>query len=617
MMLRITTFTLLFCATLGLKAVTGNVHTKNLRREPQSPSAKDLPEIVADEPKAETPTVKDLPKVEAKALPKIDVEAPALFLVPTTSRCIVIMVCQYMIVYLALTVCRSYHEFSGSKAGSVEAGLKAAAQTLTYGPMLCVLFIACRMRVEFLSNGTDQPQMWVQKCMYALTFAVLGSTVLVLITPVLTSKPHAARNVNPNLPVDLEKPQHTEGQSIYVFYTLTTMRYLILLGLYGGLAGVIVGINVYLPPGHDDFTTLPPPAPAVACTMMLAKFFFAIQLVIAGCRSYTEFTGVEFRQTIDVMHAGANTVEFAPMLAIVFLAARMRALQHDSQPQRWAQDCMFASTYAMCATTLLAIAVPVVLAGKVATNPETKETTFEVPNTNVGYALVALRFLCMFGFYGGVMGVIYSIIVFQAPGGAEATLPVSPTVQCVINLASQFFFVYAVLIVCVTVNEVSGGKVPLSSYKFYAAVQSAKATLAFAPMLAILFVTTRMYALLITDNKGAPQAWVQDGMYMATWSLLISFLSYLITGFVMEVDLDEDGNVINTFTNKYVAIAMTILRYFTMFLLYVGIATVIAGLFVMTPETANGSGSIPLMSDAVNSTPIGNAPPGPSSVGNL
>ena len=30
-------------------------------------------------------------------------------------------------------------------------------------------------------------------------------------------------------------------------------------------------------------------------------------------------------------------------------------------------------------------------------------------------------------------------------------------------------------------------------------------------MLGILFVTTRMYALLLTDKKGAPQAWEQDG----------------------------------------------------------------------------------------------------------
>jgi hypothetical protein len=539
-----------------------------------------------------------------------DLQKNEVFPVPTTSRCIVIMVCQYMIIYMALAVVRTYHEFSGTPKGAVEAGLKGATQTLTYGPMLCVLFIACRMRVEFLSDGKDQPQIWVQNCMYALTYAVLASTLLVLLMPLATGKPLPLKEGT----CDLEAPKEEEGSKL-VFYILTVCRYLILLGLYGGLVGVIVGICIYLPPGATDLSKLPPPAPAVMCTMILAVVFFLTQLVIQGCRTYTEFAGVEFPKVVNVMTAAASTVEFAPMLAIVFLAARMRALQHDGQPQAWAQNCMYAATAAMCATTLMAIIVPCVLGGSQTKNETTGEVTFELPDPSLGYLMIAIRFLCMAGFYGGVVGVIYSIFVFEAPAGPDATLPVSPTVQCVVNLTSQFFFVYLVLVVCLTISEVSGGKIPLERYKFYSALEAAKATLAFAPMLSILFVTTRMYALLITDKKGAPQAWVQDGMYMATWSLLFSFLSCLLTGFFMdEVEVDEDGNVTNKFTNPIVALAFTIFRYFTMLLLYGGIGIVVYGLFVMTPETANGRGSLPVVSDGVNATPIGEAPPGPNDV---
>merc|ERR1719482_2046741 len=161
-----------------------------------------------------------------------------------------------------------------------------------------------------------------------------------------------------------------------------------------------------------------------------------------------------------------------------------------------------------------------------------------------------------------------------------------------------------------TVSELSGGRYRMEEYALFSALNAAKATVIFAPMLSILFVTTRMYALLITDKKGAPQAWVQDGMYMATWSLLISFVMCLGTGLVMdEVETDEDGNIVNKFSNQYVAILMTILRYFTMLLLYGGIVTVVVGLFVMTPETANGRGSVPVVSEAVRATPVGGAPP--------
>merc|ERR1719453_1573570 len=164
-----------------------------------------------------------------------------------------------------------------------------------------------------------------------------------------------------------------------------------------------------------------------------------------------------------------------------------------------------------------------------------------------------------------------------------------------------------------TVSEFSEYK--MEDSKVFAAIEAAKSTLAFAPMLSILFVTTRMYALLITDKKGAPQAWVQDGFYMCTWSLFISFWMCLITGFVMdEVEQDEDGNVINKFSNYYVAVGVTIIRYLSMVLLYGGICCVIVGLFTMTPETANGRGSVPLVSDAVRATPVGAPPPGPNDV---
>merc|ERR1719191_364857 len=75
-------------------------------------------------------------------------------------------------------------------------------------------------------------------------------------------------------------------------------------------------------------------------------------------------------------------------------------------------------------------------------------------------------------------------------------------------------------------------------------MQDAKATIAFCPMLAILFVGTRMRALYLTNNRGAPQGWVQDGMYMATWAVLVQFLMVLLVGLAsaQRVRCDEDGH---------------------------------------------------------------------------
>jgi|Transcript_79297 hypothetical protein len=531
-------------------------------------------------------------------LPQVKVDSvappPEVFVVPTTAKCIVVIMVQYMMIHAALAVCRTVQEFAEIGKGPVEEGLKSAAQTLTYGPMICVLFIACRMQVEFTADGMDQPQLWVQNCMIAMTFAVIISSVLVFFIPMAIGRPVAlTEEICCNL--DLERQRSEESSGKALFYVLSSLRYLMLFGLYVGLAGIIIGICTYLPPGATDLSRMPAPAPAILCTMALVVFFFMAQLVVAVCRSYTEFTQTRFPRVIAVMDAAASTVELAPMLAAVFLAARMRALQHDGQPQAWVGTCMFVATGSMILTTLLAVLVPVTMGGTVEQNQLTKEITFKVPNPSLGYIMVFLRFACMICLYGGVVSVIYSIFTFESPAGPEATVPVSPTVHCVVHLTCQYFFVYTILIFCLTVAEISGGRSPLDHYKLFSAVEASKSTLAFAPMLAVLFVSTRMFALLITDKRGAPQAWVQDSMVVAAWSLMLSFLACLTIGFVMdEVEFDDGGNVINKFAKRHAATAMVAVRYFAMLLLYGGIVSVICGLFMMTPDNAVGRGSIPL-----------------------
>merc|ERR1719335_836205 len=131
-------------------------------------------------------------------------------------------------------------------------------------------------------------------------------------------------------------------------------------------------------------------------------------------------------------------------------------------------------------------------------------------------------------------------------------------------------------------------------------MENAKGTINFCPMLAILFVGTRMRALLITNNRGAPQGWAQDGMYMATWAVLIQFLMVLFVGITngsKDMKIDEDGTPDwqpKMEILKYVALA---LKWITFIFLYGGAITVIVGVYTMTPETANGRGAVPLVGD--------------------
>ena len=69
-------------------------------------------------------------------------------------------------------------------------------------------------------------------------------------------------------------------------------------------------------------------------------------------------------------------------------------------------------------------------------------------------------------------------------------------------------------------------------------LDSARATVQFCPMMSILFVGLRMRALQITDQKGAPQGWAQQGMFLSTYAIMVQ-VSFSLSQSKTE-EFDED-----------------------------------------------------------------------------
>merc|ERR1719262_678188 len=210
----------------------------------------------------------------------------------------------------------------------------------------------------------------------------------------------------------------------------------------------------------------------------------------------------------------------------------------------------------------------------------------------LGTCMEVARWIIMISIYLGISAVIWSVFVIEHPKGPQYTPPISVTMQCVINLTVQFFFIYIMLWVAMTVKEFTGWEWHFISN----AMENAKGTIAFCPMLSILFVATRLRAMTLTNWKGAPQGWAQDGMYMATWAIGIQFFMVLLIplctlvmeGKATHPETDKDGNVVFKPEGK------------------IALLCVMVGAMTLTPETANGRGSVPL----VRQTPFGNEPVG-------
>merc|ERR1719379_1556418 len=475
--------------------------------------------------------------------------------------------------------------------------LQTATLTVAFAPMLAILFLAYRMRVNQLSKNKGDPPDWAKVCMYFCTYAVLLMTLVVCVIPLFTGE---TINVDPKtgqIPDDCE-PFKSQACAI----AFTALKYIILLMLYVGALGVVYGIITFEPPaGTWPAGKKFPVAPAVQCTMILACQYFLVYGGMQIAKTWTQFTGTAANFTSKVESAlltATASMNFAPMLAVLFIAARMRALNMDpinGNPQKWAQNCFFMCTYALLAQTLFSVAVPLVLQGEVKAGKVEGDMEYEVENKAFGTILVIGRYIMMICLYIGAGCVIYSIFTIQHPKGPEYTIPISPTMQCVINLTFQFFFVYIWIWAAITIKEFTGFEWALLTQT----MENCKGVVMFCPMLSILFVATRMLALMLTDSKGAPQGWAQDGMYMATWSLLIQFVMVLVTPCATgePAHVDEDGNIKWEPDNKILFYIVVTIRALGFILLYGGVITVITGLYTMTPETANGRGAVPLVGD--------------------
>merc|ERR1719393_890145 len=132
---------------------------------------------------------------------------------------------------------------------------------------------------------------------------------------------------------------------------------------------------------------------------------------------------------------------------------------------------------------ILAITVPLVVGGSVKAGDKGEgDVEYEVNNKMIGTCLTVARWIIIFSIYLGISAVIWSVFVIEHPKGPEYTPPISVTMQCVINLTVQFFIIYTMIWVAITVKEFTGWE-----WHFITnAMENAKGTIAFCPMLSIL-----------------------------------------------------------------------------------------------------------------------------------
>merc|ERR1719375_2565024 len=123
-------------------------------------------------------------------------------------------------------------------------------------------------------------------------------------------------------------------------------------------------------------------------------------------------------------------------------------------------------------------------------------------------------------------------------GGAFEVRGVSTALNCVVSLTIQYFVVYTALALVRTAADV--WSLSYNNFPIQKVLQSAATTMAFAPMLAVLFLAVRMRVTWLTQGKGNPPVWMQMWMYCATYAVLLMTLIVVViplfTGEIVGVD---------------------------------------------------------------------------------
>merc|ERR1719161_955004 len=205
-------------------------------------------------------------------------------------QCVINLSIQYFVVYTLLAFMRTFNQFTSNSMLGMQKIMETACTTVTYAPMLAVLFLGVRMRAIQLTQGETEkyglPQPWAQQAMYVCSFAVLAQVILVVLMPIFTGESEVKCDAEGNLD---QSSLHSAGICGVI---ISVFRYVIMVALYGGMITVVVaGFLMEGPKEIWGEKGQPPVSPAVACTMNLTCQFFVIYLLVALIKTVTEFVG--------------------------------------------------------------------------------------------------------------------------------------------------------------------------------------------------------------------------------------------------------------------------------------------------------------------------------------
>lgn len=380
------------------------------------------------------------------------------------------------------------------------------------------------------------------------------------------------------------------------------LGWLLLALLYGACLAICAGILGMRGPFEFAGADVPP---AICCTVNLTLQFLAVHLLLTVARALDIAAGRAGRRPsrlLQILQLATSTVFFAPMLSVLFIAARVRAAhvhpEGPGHPQKWAQAAFYACTYGLLLQTCLTILLPLLGCGDVRRGSADMEADVEfrlasADSPSLRLVAVFLRFLPNALIFGGLTLVICSICVMKSPGARTPQMP--PTLRCILLLSIAYFFVHLSLWAAIALRHILHGSRRARDSRLGIIVETlwgAVTTVRLCPMLAVLLLSLRVRAQQITYRTGNPQGWAIDAAYLCTAAVVFHLLTCFILGYAIgdAPELDIDGVAVDGKMSDGLAHGVRVSQALSFTLLFGGSVALCLAMWVLTPETAGSAG---------------------------
>lgn len=333
----------------------------------------------------------------------------------------------------------------------------------------------------------------------------------------------------------------------------------------------------------------PPVSACIQCIVYLTCLFFVVYIILfvlqtPGCvglppweREEKAFLGI------------VETVHFVPMLCVLIMATRIRAVQltqgrpdHYGLPQWWVKVAMQVCTWSVLALTLFALVLSQV-------NSEVLEAVTQQRDRGTVILRLA-RNAIILSIYLSFTVICIGACIMEAPPEMPARLDGEPrdvaALSCTLLLAVLYFGMYLVRTSAMFANRAGLLGQARRFGNAQELLRNATGTVAFAPMLGVLFIAARMRIFQIDREEKAEHFWLPACCWLCAGSVLLQ--TALITAHYFlaraqdrnaELLQDEAAVPKHAGATKIIERARSV----AMACLYVGVVGVTAAVVLMRP----------------------------------